>query len=194
MQKRVLFGWLFLLIGLTPALTFFLWGNPQYFVWFSNHTFIILGLALLFRSPFWAFAELCLGALPELIWSADFLYTFFTGSQLWGFTSYMFTDSGFNWLHLYSLQHIVFVPAALYSMYLLGGPVKKAWIGSIFHGTAMWAASFAFTSDYNINCVYYTCLFDLPFYRIAWPLLIVLHVFVVYFIVKKIWKEKIKKK
>ncbi len=192
MQKRVLFGWIFLAVGLTPALTFLIFGNPQYIVWFSNHTFIILGLALLFRSPFWAFAEFCLGAIPELLWSIDFLSRVFTGNYIWGFTSYMFRDGAFNWTHVYSFQHILFVPAALYAMYLLGGPVKRAWLGSIAQGVIMWAFSFAFSYDFNINCVYHKCIFDLPFYQFTWPLLMLAHVFLIYFVVMACWKKFIR--
>ncbi len=185
MEKRVFFGWLFLVIGITPFLTFLTFSRPQYIVWFSNHTFIVLGLALLFRSPFWAFAELCLGAIPELIWSLDFL----SGSKLLGITGYMFKNGAFDWLHLYSLQHLLFIPAALYAMYLLGGPIKKAWLGSIAQGIVMWGFSFPFP-ELNINCVYYKCLFDLPFYQLTWPLLIAVQVFLIYYITLKLWKKK----
>lgn len=194
MQKRVLFGWLFLIIGITPFLTFLTFERPEYIVWFSNHTFIILGLALLLKSPFWAFAQLCLGAIPELIWSFDFVFRLLTGAQLWGITEYMFKNGAFDWLHLYSLQHIFFVPAALYAMYLLGGPVRNAWLGSIGQGIVMWGLSFAFSPDLNINCVYYKCLFDLPLYRITWPALILLHVILVYWVTRMLWKEKKKRK
>jgi len=189
MQKRVLFGWIFLLVGSLAPLTWLVVGRPEYIFWFSNHTFIILGLALLFRSPFWAFAELCLGALPELLWSVDFLSRVFTGSHVWGFTSYMFKNGAFDWLHLYSFQHILFIPAALYAMYLLKGPVRRAWLGSIAHGAVIWGFSIAFY-DFNINCVYYKCIFDLPFYKLAWPALMLLHVFLVYFVVLKLYKKK----
>jgi hypothetical protein len=190
MQKRELFGWLFLVVGIMPFLTFLTFDRPQYFVWFSNHTFIILGLALLLRSPFWAFAQLCLGAIPEVVWSFDFLWQFFTGVSPLGITTYMFKNGAFDLLHLYSLQHILFVPAALYSVYLLGGPVRQAWLGSVAQGAAMWGLSFGFGSDLNINCVYYKCTFGLPFYQIAWPLLILLHVFLAYFVTISFWKKK----
>jgi len=189
MEKRVLFGWIFLILGITPFLTFIVFSNPHYAAWFSNHTFIILGLALLFRSPFWAFAELCLGAIPELIWSIDFLTKLLTGNHLWGTTSYMFKNGGFDWLHLYSLQHILFIPAAIYAIYLLKGPVKQAWLGSITHGAAMWGVSFGFSPEFNINCVYYKCVLDFPFYQISWPLLMLVHIFLVYGLVMFFWKK-----
>jgi len=193
-DKTQIWGWIFLLIGLTPVIVWIVFDRPQYIAWFSNHTFIILGLALLFKSRFWAFAELCLGAIPELVWSTDFLYSVFTGKQLWGFTAYMFKNGTFDLLHLYSLQHILFIPAAIYAMYLLGGPVKKAWIGSIAHGVVMWGASFMFPFDFNINCVYHKCIFDLPNYQIAWPLFMIVHIFVIYAVVIYFWKKKAKLK
>jgi len=193
MKKRVLFGWIFLAIGITPVLTFLSFSRPEYIVWFSNHTFIVLGLALLLKSPFWAFAQLLLGAIPELTWSLDFLWRMFTGEHIWGFTSYMFKNGAFDWLHLYSLQHLLFVPAALYAMYLLGGPVKKAYLGSLGQGAAMWGVSMALPFDLNINCVNYQCMFDLPFYQITWPFLIFIHIFLVYGLVLNFYKKKKKK-
>jgi len=190
MEKRVVIGWIFLIIGITPFLTFLVFGRPQYAFWFSNFTFIILGLALLLRSPFWAFAQLCLGAVPELTWSIDFIGNAFTGRSLWNITTYMFKNGAFDWAHLYSFQHLLFIPAALYAMYLLGGPVKRAWFGSLAQGVVMWGVSFAFPFDYNINCVYYKCIFDLPFYQITWPLLMILHVFAIYWLVIYFWKKK----
>ena len=138
MDKREIFGWLCLAIGITPIITFLFFSRVEYIAWFSNYTFIILGLALLYRSPFWAFAQLCLGLVPELIWSADFLWKVFTGDYLIGITQYMFISTGFDWIHLYSLQHILFVPVSIYALFLLGGPVKNAWQGSIAQGIAMW--------------------------------------------------------
>ena len=183
-------GLLFLLIGITPAITWLIFDRPHYIVWFSNHTFIILGLALLFRSQFWVFAELCLGAIPELTWSIDFLSRVFTGEHVWGFTSYMFKNGVFDWLHIYSFQHLLFVPAALYAMHLLGGPKRGAWIGSIIHGAIMWKASFMFSSEFNLNCVYYKCLFDLPNYQSSWPILILIHILVIYLLVALFWRKK----
>lgn len=194
MEKRLVIGWFFLLLGLTPVLTFLLWGNPQYVVWFSNHTFIILGLALLFRSAFWVFAELCLGFVPELVWSFDFLVNLFTGVSPLNITGYMFKNGAFDWLHLYSLQHLLFVPACFYALCLLKGPVENAWRGSVLHGFIMWPLSFLFGPDYNINCVFYKCTFDLPFYVWSWPLFILVHVGLVYFFVIKLWKKKKKRK
>lgn len=189
MQKRIWSGVILLLIGLLPAVTFILWGNEQYVIWFSNHTFIILGLAVLLNSRFWVLAELCLGAIPELVWSFDFLWQLMTGISPLGITTYMFKNGAFDWLHLYSLQHILFVPACIYALYILKGPVSFAYLGSIAHGIAMWIWSFVPSSEYNINCVHYPCTFNLPYYVWTWPLLMLAHVFLIYFIAN-IWLKK----
>ena len=190
MEKREWLGWALVILGITPILTFLIFSRPQYVVWFSNYTFVILGIALLLRSPFWVFAQLCLGLIPELVWSWDFLVNLFSGSSPLGITSYMFKNGAFDWLHLYSLQHLLFVPVGIYALYLLGGPVRQAWLGSLAQGIVMWGFSLPFGPDFNINCVYYKCTFDLPFYQFMWPLLIFLHVLLVYSVFIIFWKKK----
>lgn len=165
-KKRVWVGALALFIGLTPIITFLFALKPHYIVWFSNHTFIIIGLALLFRSPFWLFAEMCIGFIPEAIWSIDFISRVLINRHVWDFTSYMFTETGaFRWVHLYSLQHLLFVPFCIYGLILLGGPVKSAWKGSFIHISIIWALSFLFEAKLNLNCVISDCgVINLPYY------------------------------
>ncbi|PIN75098.1 hypothetical protein COV18_05080 [Candidatus Woesearchaeota archaeon CG10_big_fil_rev_8_21_14_0_10_37_12] len=192
MNKQQLLGSVLLLIGLLPVLSFLLFLKPHYIVWFSNHTFIILGLAVLFGSRFWVFAELCIGFIPELIWSIDFLMRLFTGEYLFGITTYMFTDAGtFNWIHLYSLQHILFLPLGLYALYILGGPIKQAWIGSGIHYFTLYPLSFFWGTEYNLNCLFYSCgvLSFLPEYQLTWPLLMAIHLFLIYWFLLAVWKK-----
>lgn len=191
MQKRIWVGIVLLVIGLLPFSTFIFSGNVQYAVWFSNHTFIILGLAVLINSRFWVLAEFCLGAIPELVWSVDFLWQVFTGVSPFGLTEYMFEGGAFNVLHLYSLQHILFVPACVYSLYILKGFVSFAFIGSIVHGIAIWIWSFLFSPEYNLNCVYYPCTFSLPYYRFAWPLLVIVQIVLIYLLCVLFLKKRL---
>ena len=166
-------GWIYLIIGVPAFLSFILSGHPQYAVWFSNHSFIILGIALLFSSRFWVMAELCLGLIPELIWNIDYLAKLFTGEYIWGFTSYMFTDTGsFAWAHLYSLQHVLFIPAGLFALYLLKGSIRHSYLGSLLHGGIIWGLSFLMPG--NINCVYENCLpILIPYYIAVWPTVVI---------------------
>lgn len=190
-MKREVLGWLLMAVGVLPILTFLLFTRAEYVFWFSNHTFVVLGLAVLFRSRFWVLAELCIGLIPESMWSVDFLARLFTGEHVFGFTSYMFKNGAFDWLHLYSLQHILFVPAALYALYVLGGPEKGAWAGSLYHMIILWPLSFAFGTEFNLNCVFHDCgVFGfLPHYQFTWPLLIITNVLVAYGLVTWFWKK-----
>jgi len=192
MEKADVLGWSMIIIGLLPIVTFLFFSRPEYVVWFSNHTFLVLGLAVLFRSRFWVLAELCIGFVPETTWSIDFLWQLVTGEPIWGMTSYMFKNGAFDWFHLYSLQHILFVPLGLYALYMIGGPVKRAYWGSFAHFALVWPTSFAIGSDLNINCVFYACqiLTFLPYYPITWPMVMVTHVLVVYGVLLWVWKSK----
>lgn len=192
MKKRVILGIICLLIGITPAITFLIFGNAQYIVWFSNHTFIIIGIALLLNSRFLVFAELCLGLIPEAYWSIDFLSKLLTGKFLFGTTAYMFTN-GFNWVHLYSLQHLLFVPMIILALCILGGPIKRAWIGSLIHMSILFFVSRLFPVKYNLNCVFNSSFLPVHFtkyYQIIWPIFILINIFLVYFVFMKFFKKK----
>lgn len=192
MEKRDVLGWVLVALGVLSLATHFLLGNPRHAVWFSNHTFLVMGVAVLLRSRFWVFAELCIGFIPELVWSADYVYRLFTGEFLWNLTNYMFVEGGgFNWLHLYSLSHLLFVPAGLLALFVLGGPVRQAYLGSFVHLVILWPLSMAFGTEYNLNCVFHHCqvLEFLPQYQILWPVTMVVHVFLVYWVVWLLWKK-----
>ncbi len=182
-----------MLIGITPAITFLLFGNAQYIVWFSNHTFIIIGIGLLLNSRFLVFAELCLGLLPEAYWSIDFISKLLTGKFLFGTTAYMFNNGSFDLVHLYSLQHLLFVPMALLALFWLGGPIKKAWIGSVVHMGILFFVSRLFPVKYNLNCVFNSSFLPVQFtkyYQIIWPIIILINIFLVYFVFMKFFKKK----
>ncbi len=190
-MNRQEYGWILLLIGLTPGITFYFIKTPQYFGWFSNHTLIITGLAVLAGSRFWVFAQLCIGLLPELLWSIDFLSKPILGEHIWGFTAYMFKNGVFDMSNLYSIQHLLFFPAVLYALYLVGGPVRQAYLGSFIHLTALIPISLAWGPKYNLNCVFESCglLKDVPEYFLIRTLTMIVMVFLVYWVVMFLWKE-----
>lgn len=188
MKQSDILGIIFLFLGITPLLSFLLFSRAEYVFWFSNHAFLILGIAMLFQSRFWIFAELCLGFVPELLWSIDYLFRLISGKFLWGFTNYMFTDAGaFNWFHLYSLQHLLFVPASIYALYILGGPVKKAWAGSFLHMAVLWIISWILPAELNVNCVREYCAWNVPCYPLVWPVAVVVWILVTYFAFCPLW-------
>lgn len=186
MQKSDWLGIFCITFWLVTFFTLTLFLNFHYLVWFSNHTFLILGIALLLKNRWLLCTQLCLGAIPELTWSTDYLFRAITGNSLWGFTNYMFTSAGgFNLVHFYSLSHLLFVPLTLLGLWMLSGSVVRAYLGSLAHMLVLWPLSFLFGSDYNLNCVYYDCgIFTwLPAYQLTWPLVIIANVMLVYGVV-----------
>lgn len=191
MKKEDLIGTIFILIGIMPLLTFFFFSRIEYTAWFSNHSFIIMGIAVLFRSRFWVFAELLIGLIPELLWTADYFWKSVTGNYLIGVTEYMFTPTGgFDWFHFYSLQHILFVPAALYALWVLGGPVKNAWQGSVMHGAGLWILGWMLDPELNINCVREACAWNVPHYQIMWPIAAIIALITLYQVLFNFWPKK----
>jgi len=182
-KKRIGYGLLLFCIGLFSLFSAYKNGALHDFAWFSNHTFLILGLAVMFNSRFWVFAELCIGFFSELTWCLEFFYRLFTGVDLWGSTAYMFTDTGINMLQLYSFSHILFVPMAIYALYLLGGPARGAWIGSIVHAALLFNVGMLIDPVFNVNCTHRSCLFEITQYWIVLPLIVLFHIFLVYFLV-----------
>ncbi len=191
MDKRFYLGWALIFIGLTPIVTFV--STPllaaNHFFWFSNHTFIIIGFALLFANPFWVFAEFCIGVIPELVWSIDFIFQLIAHKPFLGITDYMFTGTDFNWIQLYSIQHILFIPCTLYALHILGGPVRNAWIGSLVHQLFLAISGYLNSYDLNINCAYHTCAIAIPWHMITWPILMIVHLIAVYNLTWWGWKK-----
>ena len=191
MQKSDWLGWACIGLWCLTFVSLVLFLKLQYLVWLSNHTFLILGIALLTKNRWLVYAEFCLGAISELVWSADYLFTIITRKELWGLTTYMFTQSGgFNWVHLYSISHLLFVPAALLGLVLLKGTITRAYLGSFAHMAVLWPLSFLFGSDLNLNCVFYDCkvLPFLPWYQVMWPVVIAMQAVLIYMLVRLVKK------
>lgn len=189
MNNKIL-GAVYILIGLMPLISNLLMGNAQYFLWFSNHTFLIMGIAVFFSSRWWVMAELSFGLIPEAVWCVDYFAKIFTGNYIWGFTDYMFnSNGGFVWQHAYSLSHVLFIPAALFAMYALKGRINFAWVGSLIHGLAIYGISFLLPV-YNLNCVYSSCLpVELPFYFVSYPLIMAAMIVMTFFALRLFYKS-----
>jgi hypothetical protein len=98
----------------------------------------------------------------------------------------MITDTGsFAWNHLYSLQHLLFIPAGFLALYLLKGAINYAYLGSLLHGGIMWGLSLLMPG--NVNCVYENCLpFRVPYYIAIWPGVMIACIFLTYFLLRKL--------
>jgi hypothetical protein len=168
-------GWFFLVLGIVSVITHVFFGNWRYTVWFCNHSMIITGIAVLCRNRFWLTAMLNWSLIPLSLWTIDFIGKVVFNVSILGMTEYMFV--GLGWMNIVGLQHLFTVPLMLYSLYLLGKPSPKAWLGTTLHAAILGVISYFFiTADYNINCAHTACkpMQWLPYYIVLWPVVAVL--------------------
>jgi hypothetical protein len=156
-QKIRFLGWFFLVLGIVSVFWHVLIQDWRYAVWFCNHAMIVVGLAVLNKNKFWLTAMLNWAVIPVSLWMIDFLSKLLFGMYLFRITEYMFVEGW--WRHLLGFQHLFTVPLMLYTLYLLGKPVKNAWLGTTLHGSILWIIAYFFiTPDYNVNCAHETCV------------------------------------
>ncbi|MBI4450740.1 hypothetical protein HY642_02080 [Candidatus Woesearchaeota archaeon] len=170
MRWNIWVGGLFILLSAAGATILVRNGVPEYLLWFCNHTTLIMGIALILRSPTLLAAELYIAVIPQMVWSADFLVKRFFGTDLLGISNYMFNGYPAD-MYYFSLSHLVIVPVALYALWALGRPDAKAWNWAIFHGTLLFVVSLLVFPAANLNCVHKSCLPGIgpgPQYAIAW--------------------------
>lgn len=166
-------GILFLTIGITRFLVLLVTGNLRYFIWFSNHVMLLLGIGVLLRSRFLVSAELCIALIPETLWSLHFLTRVLFNKYLFGVSHYVF-DEGINLITITALQHLLVVPFGLLAFWWLGAS-SKAWEGSLVHLALLWISGFLAGQEYNINCAF-RCVWvsfrSLGTYTLVWFLMV----------------------
>ncbi len=185
LNPRIVTGIALLAIGLAPVISLAYQHSSQYLLWFSNHTFLVMGIAVLLRLRSLATAELALGAIAELVYSVDMIATLVLGHSPTGITSYLFVNGVFDMRQLYSFHHLLFFPAALLSIQVLGGPSRDGWVWGLFHGLLIWGLSWAVGE--NLNCVREACVMEMPFYFLSWPLLMALQLILVHRLMLWCW-------
>jgi len=192
-NPRIVTGIALLAIGLAPVISLAYQHSSQYLLWFSNHTFLVMGIAVLLRLRSLATAELALGAIAELVYSVDMIATLVLGHSPTGITNYLFVNGVFDMRQLYSFHHLLFFPAALLSIHVLGGPARDGWIWGLFHGLVMWGLSWALVLGKgvgeNLNCVREACVMDMPLYFLTWPLLMGIQLVLVHRLVMWCWPK-----
>lgn len=181
-------GIFFLLVGIIGIFIHFQQKVGVQLLWLSNHWALINGVAFLMRSSFIFSYVVVLGVVPELFWIVDFLFML-AGQPLFGITNYWFAPDYPMSMAMLSLQHILNPFAALYGL-LRFGFHKKAWLGSVIHGLAIWLIGLVLVNpSYNINCAWSNCLGALPIpdqvWQISWPLIMIAHIALVYFLMQK---------
>jgi len=80
---------------------------------------IIIGLAT--KNSFLILSQVISLAIPDLLWTFDFFYTFFTGHNLLGIAGYFIKEDILG--RILSLQHLYVAPLSIVALFILG--VKK---------------------------------------------------------------------
>ncbi len=180
-QKIRFLGWFFLVLGIISVFWHVVVQDWRYAVWFCNHAMIIVGIAVLNRNRFWLTAMLNWALVPVSLWVIDFVGKLVFGVYIFKITEYMFVEPW--WRHFLGFQHLFTIPLMLYALYLLGKPMKNAWVGTAFHGAVLWIISyFLITPDYNINCAHTSCvpmiIPQTPLYAVLWPIIAIAMFFI----------------
>lgn len=167
-----LLGYSMLLLFGVTLFVHYLSHELVYLFWFSNHTTLIIGLALLFRNRFWLTAEVALGIIPELLWISDFLSFRFFAHPLFGFTSYIFEPSYPLMQYLLALQHLFVLPLTVIALWIMR-PLRGSYFGAFLHSAFLWTSGYLLGSQFNVNCSYHACLFlfEHHAYVLFWPFL-----------------------
>jgi len=189
--KRVVMlviGILLIVGGVTGVVFNMVSGTAFRLLWLCNHANIILGLAFIFGSSFWASAEINLIFFPQLFWTIDFLSKLLFGRFVFGFTDYMFSPAYEGISYALSLSHLFVLPIAFVGLWFLKSS-KDGWKGSVLHGILLIPISLAFTTA-NLNCMRESCISFIPsgiVYQILWPFAIFAAVLIVNFFLWKIF-------
>lgn len=189
----------FLLALLFLFITAFVWYahivylSPYYLLWFSNHISLFIVFGILLRSKFIFTSIFCLGFLYELFWVADFFSNVVFGFRLFGITDYLLVPGYPKFGFFAAFVHFLNPIALIYFLNKFGYH-SRGYLGSIFHGAAIWLISLIFVpKELNLNCAFANCLPALPIpnwlWQIAWPFITIGIIFLQFLVLKKIFKH-----
>lgn len=169
----ILLGILFIAVFVVSGF-FFIQQKLWYeFFWLSNHWALINGIGFLTRKKFVFSYIVVLGIVPELLWVLDFFFMSFNQPFL-GITNYWFNQDYSPYLKVISLQHLLNPFASLYAIARFGFH-KKAWVGALVHGIAVWLISLMLLDKkYNVNCVWTNCISFIQMSNLAWQIILLL--------------------
>ena len=182
-------GFLFLLIGTVAYYNAFVQNNFELVFWMCYLNLIILGVGVLSKNDKIIVAMLNIVSIPLIIWSFDFIVLLIGRTSPFGITGYFLTPGPII-SKLVTMQHLITVPLAFYSLYLIKIRKSRAWIFSFGLMIFMFIVTRMFTTpEKNINCVYSSCMdFSLRgFHILNWFASVLLLILITNFI---IWRLK----
>ncbi len=193
LTKLVIIGFIFLVFGICAIVNTLLHLDEGLapILWFSYIGLILLAVGCFRRDSSLIASQLCILAIPYLIWNIDFFVYLFSGSSVWGTADYIF-GSGELFGKIISLQHIFNIPLSLYVIHLIGLKRRDFWKISISEIGILFFASRWFTNPtQNVNCVYHNCAsFDFGiWYPLQWFLGYIAMIALTSFVLLKIFHK-----
>lgn len=149
------------------------YGRDYEMFWLCYLGLLLAGIGMVTSNSLLILAQLNFLLIPDIFWNIDYIHHLIFGKTLMGIIDY-FTLEKNPFFHYISLQHVVFIPLALISLYLIRLNNKKAWIFSILEAGLMFPLAWFLTPEKNnVDCVFRSCAgFDLPVpYFLGWMLI-----------------------
>jgi hypothetical protein len=168
-------GIILILFSFLQFYTIYLSKTPHHIFWLCNHVPLVMGLAILFRNNFVLIGEFSLDFIGMLTWDLDFIYFLLTNKSFTGNEAF-FTFG--NYLGITAILHFLTLPLALIAIILIGKVRKRAFIFSIFHFLIIIPILIYFGKDYNLNCLFKSCLEFIPTFRFYTVFLLLFYLFV----------------
>ena len=151
-------GFIFLLFGIVAVLNSFYIHNPNQIFWNCYIGCLLFGIGVLRRNGALIGAQICILAIPVIIWNVDFIFRLITGDILFGFTSYMFSE-GFNIGKIVSLQHLFVLPLGIFALSKIKTAHFNFWKIALVQAFLMFIPVYFLTDHLdNINCVFASCI------------------------------------
>ena len=146
--------------------------DPYGIFWVCFSAVPIVGIGVLLKKTSILKSQLYILAIPDLIWTVDFISYIANGKSLFGIVDYFFIESLII-PRMVTLHHLIIVPVIFYATLVLDHKKENSWKISIVQLTLIFFLTRIFTSsEVNINCVYDFCgrfSLNIPYiYPILW--------------------------
>ena len=179
-------GLLFIVLGISAYINSLDNGSPGQIFWFCYVALVLIGAGIFIKSPNIVLTQLNIMTIPLLVWVLDFFYVLIARETLFGITDYFFLPGPILGKIITS-QHLFTIPLAIFSLYLIKIKRKDLWKFSFIEMSLIFLLSRLLTlEEYNINCVYMSCMnFSLGqswFYPFWWFIIVFFMVFLTNYI------------
>jgi hypothetical protein len=154
---RTVLGVLLLIISALAFFNVFYYNDFSIVFWFCYLSLPLVGIGILTNSSALVKSQLYILAIPDFIWTVEFVSHLINGRSILGFVDYLFL-AGDVLPKIVTLQHIIALPIIFYSLVLLKNKETGSWKISVAQLSVVYLLTLIFTSpDANVNCVYDIC-------------------------------------